>query len=280
MSIKVSIISVNFNQEQFTLNMVKSVRKHITIATEIIIVDNGEEKMDQEKLFDVDANCQYIATKKNLGFAGANNLGFEHAKGAYVFLLNNDIEVEHDFLSPLVALLNSTPTAAAVSPLIRFYENRSVQFAGYSPLSRITIRGGALQEEGNKKQVTNYLHGAAMMVKREVIDKVGPMNENYFLYYEELDWCERMKNAGYHLWFEPAAEVLHHASVSTGKASPLKLHYMLRNRILFAKKFRSGLEKLLAMGYLFFVAFPKEYLSHLNSKQHRSALVKAIKFHL
>jgi GT2 family glycosyltransferase len=279
MNTRVSIISVNFNQEQFTLNMIKSVRDHVSEEVEIIIVDNGDKKMNQEKLSSLDADCIYVATDKNLGFAGANNLGYKYANGKYIFLLNNDIEVEHDFLSPLVKLLDEKDSVGAVSPLIRFHENRSVQFAGYSPLSTITIRGGSYQMEGQKREKTNYLHGAAMMVKREVIEKIGLMSEEYFLYYEELDWCERMKIAGYELWFEPASEVLHHASVSTGKASPLKLHYMMRNRILFAKKFRKGLQKLLALGYLYFVAFPKDYIKNIQSKDHRSALVRAIKFH-
>jgi GT2 family glycosyltransferase len=106
--------------------------------------------------------------------------------------------------------------------------NHPIQFAGYTPLSSITIRNRAIgcgeEDKGqyDTPHPTPYAHGAAMMVKREAIEKVGLMPECYFLYYEELDWSMMMTRAGYDIWYEPACTIFHKESQSTGQNSPLR----------------------------------------------------------
>src|SRR5690606_30955477 len=109
----------------------------------------------------------------------------------------------------------------------------------------------------DKTTSTAYLHGAAMMVKREVIESVGAMPECYFLYYEEMDWSTMIRNAGFSLIYEPRAKVYHNESSSTGKESPLKIYYMTRNRLLFASRNRGGTIRILAMIYLILIAYTK-----------------------
>ena len=116
-----------------------------------------------------------------------------------------------------------------VSPKIKFHWNPElIQFAGYTKMSPWTIRNSSIgyheKDEGQHDlpKKTAGVHGAAMMISRPVLDKVGTMTEVYFLYYEEHDWAARVKAAGYDLWYQPQSYILHKESISTGKFSPLK----------------------------------------------------------
>ena len=120
---------------------------------------------------------------------------------------------------------------------------------------------------------TPFIHGAAFMIKREVIDKVGLMPENYFLYYEELDWSERIKEKDYELWYEPNSLVLHKESQSTGNDSPLKTYYMVKNRLTFAKRNRNMILFCFSFLYQLSIALPKLIL--VNIKKNRNDLNKS-----
>ena len=114
---------------------------------------------------------------------------------------------------------------------------------------------------------TPYLHGAAMMVKREVIEKVGLMPEIYFLYYEELDWCSRMTQNSYKLWYEPRCTVFHKESRSTGQQSKLRTFYLTRNRLLYAWRNLTGVTRWLSIGYQIGIAAPKNILTSLIKRR-------------
>ena len=120
---------------------------------------------------------------------------------------------------------------------------------------------------------TPYAHGAAMMVKREAIDKAGLMPECYFLYYEELDWSMMLRRAGYDIWYEPACSIYHKESQSTGQNSPLRTYYITRNRLLFVKRNVRGMEKYLSYVYITGIVALKDILKHLC--QRRFDLAKA-----
>ena len=116
-----------------------------------------------------------------------------------------------------------------------------------------------------------YLHGAAMLVKREVIERVGLMPEVYFLYYEELDWCTAMTRAGYTLWYEPRCTVFHKESQSTGQLSVLRTYYLTRNRLLYAWRNLSGADRLLSLVYQMTFAATKNSLQNLLQRRVRQA---------
>lgn len=167
-----------------------------------------------------------------------------------------------------------------VCPKIRFaWDNNPIQFAGYTPLSTITMRNRSIgcgeEDHGqyDTSHPTPYAHGAAMMVKREVVEKAGMMPECYFLYYEELDWSMMIRRAGYDIWYEPACTIFHKESRTTGQGSPLRTFYLTRNRLLFVKRNQHGLNKYLSYTYLFFFAATKEMLKHTFKGQF--GLVKA-----
>ena len=109
---------------------------------------------------------------------------------------------------------------------------------------------------------TPYAHGAAMMVKREAIDKVGLMPECYFLYYEELDWSMMFTRAGYSIWYEPACTIYHKESQSTGQNSPLKTYYLTRNRLLFVKRNVKGTRKYITYIYLIMIVSLRDIIKY------------------
>lgn len=146
-------------------------------------------------------------------------------------------------LDALMDRLASSETIGIVCPKIRYYYGaREIQYAGYTPLSGITLRNRAIGNgEADSGQYdtphpTPYAHGAAMMLSRAAIDAVGLLPECFFLYYEELDYSMMMRRAGYEIWYEPACTVYHKESRTTGADSPLRAFYMTRNRLLFTRR--------------------------------------------
>ena len=209
------------------------------------------ELLETLPLEDDSMEVKVIRSPQNVGFAGGNNLGIQAAHGKYLFFINNDTLLEvrgerlevRDLFRPLINRLESDAKVGAVCPKIRFtWDNRPIQYAGYTPLSPITMRNRSIgfgeddRGQYDKAHVTPYAHGAAMMVRREVIDKAGMMPECYFLYYEELDWSLMIRRVGYDIWYEPRCTIYHKESQTTGQQSPLKTYYLTRNRLLFAHR--------------------------------------------
>ncbi len=272
---KVSIITVNYNQPEVTLELLQSLRDQDYKDLEVIVVDNGSQEDPSEIIGARFAEAKVIRSDHNLGFAGGNNLGIREATADYLFFLNNDTEVPKGTISALVHALDQSPCVGVVSPIINYYDKPAVtQYAGYSAINSLTGRHHAI---GHKKILqprmevrdTHYAHGAAMMVKREAIEAAGMMPENYFLYYEELDWGTQIKRAGYKIQVEFSVNVLHKESVSTGQASPLKTYFQTRNRLLFMRRNMPFWRQLVFYSFFLLIAFPKNILTYTIKFQLR-----------
>ncbi len=248
---------------------------------EVIVVDNGSIVNEAEVISARYPHVKAIRSEQNLGFAGGNNIGIKAATGQYLFFINNDTVVRDNWhIDQLIHRLESSEKIGMVCPKIRFaWGSSPIQFAGYTPLSAITMRNHAIGfgEEDNGQCDTPhpspYAHGAAMMAKREAIDKAGLMPECFFLYYEELDWSMMFTRAGYDIWYDPCCTIYHKESKSTGQASPLKTFYTTRNRLLFVKRNMSGMRKCLSYLYLMGIVAPKDML--LYTMKGRFDLTKA-----
>ena len=292
---KISIITINYNGFTDTCALIDTIPFNDK-TLEVIVVDNASRNDEATQIEQRFPQVTVIRSKENLGFAGGNNLGIQAAHGKYLFFINNDTLLQPLSLSPqplslslqpsalslqpLVDRLESSSSIGAVCPKIRFaWGNNPIQYAGYTPLSKITLRNSAIgcgeDDHGqyDTAHPTPYAHGAAMMVKREVIEKVGLMPECYFLYYEELDWSMMIRRAGYDIWYEPAYAIYHKESQSTGQSSPLKSYYMTRNRLLFAKRNINSPQKYLTYSYLIGIVALKDIVRFLLS--HRPDLAKA-----
>ena len=162
-------------------------------------------------------------------------------------------------------MLDTHPEAGMVSPKIKYFYNKGlIQYAGYTPLNYFTCRNSCIglreKDEGQYDHIsapTAYCHGSAMMVRKAAVEKGGLMNENFFLYYEELDWCEHIKRAGYKAWVCTEALIYHKESVSVGKKSRLKEYFMNRNRILFIRRNAPYFKRFVFYFYFMLTVFPR-----------------------
>ena len=273
-NILVSIITVDYNGHEMTIEFLKSINQYLTEPdkVEIIIVDNGSKKDYSQEFKKLNPSVKVIRSEDNLGFSGGNNLGIKEAKGEFLFFVNNDTEFTEGLVDTLIDTLKKHPDVGAVSPKIKFYDTPEIlQYAGFAPFNFYTGRTksiGYLEKDSNHipSGYTNSLHGAAMMVKKEVIDNVGLMPEMFFLYYEEWDWCHQIKTHGYRLYYEADASIFHKESMSTGKNSPLKTYYITRNRILFIRRNATFWQRCFFTCYLVSLAIPKNTLDFILEK--------------
>ena len=265
---KLSIITINYNGLNDTCALIESIPFNDKL--EVIVVDNASDNQEADQISSRFPHVKVIKSDKNLGFAGGNNLGIKASTGKFIFLINNDTYFEDFNVWALIERLNSSSDIGIVCPKIRFaWSPKPIQFAGYTPLSNITIRNQAIgfgeEDHGQYETAhpTPYAHGAAMLIKREAIDKVGLMPECYFLYYEELDWSMMFTRAGYQIWYEPKCTVYHKESQATGQHSPLRTYYITRNRLLLIKRNYHGITKWLSYIYIIGIVGVRDILRYL-----------------
>ncbi len=284
----ISLITINFNGASVTAELLESLRYVTYPNVEVIVVDNASEEPPHH-LKDSFPEVQFVFSKRNLGFAGGNNLGIRVSKGEIVMLLNNDTEVDPGFLEPIVQAFLEHPKVGCISSKLIFHNRENIiQYAGHPGLHWLTGRGFSRGfGESDNGQYDDFMicglaHGAAMALKREMFQQVGLMYENYFLYYEEVDYSERIKNHGWQIAYVGASKVYHKESMSVGKASPLKLYYLTRNRLLFLRRNMTGIKRLLALMFYLLVSYPKGLLKQIasGSSEHRKVYLNALKWHM
>ena len=270
----VSVVTVNYNQSTVTCEFLESFAKITYPNTEIFVVDNASPNDNPDIIKEKYPYVHLIKTEKNLGFAGGNNVALPYCKGKYVLFINNDTEVEENFLEPLVEVLENDPSIGMVSPKIQYYHTpKTLQFAGFTPIHPITIRNFAIgfgeTDNGQYDHTceTGSIFGAAMLVPMRVIEQVGMMTEVFFLYYEEHDWAEHIKKTGYKIYYQGKSLVYHKESISTVKNSPFQIFYLHRGRILFARRNNRGFTRLLSLLYLYFISAPKISLEFLLKRR-------------
>ena len=268
--IEISIITINFNGLKDTCALIETITFNDNL--EVIVVDNASQEEEADTISKRFSQVKVIKSEKNLGFAGGNNLGIRAAQGKYIFLINNDTIFKDFNIQVLIKRLESSPNIAVVCPKIRFaWGSHPIQYTGYTPLSKITVRNQAIgfgeEDHGqyDNAHPTPYAHGAAMLIKREALEKVGLIPECYFLYYEELDWSMMFARAGFEIWYDPACTVYHKESQATGQNSPLRTYYIVRNRLLLVKRNWCGVTKYLTYAYLLGVVGVRDILKYALS---------------
>lgn len=276
---RLSIITVNYNGLKDTCALIDSIPFNENM--EVIVVDNASKQNEASIIQKQFPQVKVIRSEKNLGFAGGNNLGIKESKGKYIFLINNDTVFKEFNVDSMINRLESSSITGMVCPKIRFaWGTNPIQYAGYTPFSKITVRNQATgfgEEDKGQYDIahpTPYAHGAAMLIKREAINKVGLMPEKYFLYYEEIDWSMTFTIAGYEIWYDPACTIYHKESQSTGQDSPLRTYYITRNRLLLVKRNWHGIYKYLAYCYLICMVASRDIVKH--TLKGRLDLIKAV----
>lgn len=244
---KVSIIILNWNGWKDTIDCLESLEKINYPNCEIIVVDNGSTDGSLERIKNHESRIKFkiVENKENLGFSGGNNVGIKYAmesRADYVLLLNNDTLVEPDFLSELVKIGESDKKIGLVGPKIYFYppdKPARAWFCG-GKINWLKTRGSHLKcgspEESESPKISDYLTGCCLLIKREVIEKIGGLGEEYFLYYEDTDYCLRARKLGWQCVYAPNAVIWHKVSQSSKEFSPSYIYYHTRNGLMLARK--------------------------------------------
>lgn len=286
----ISLVSINYNQAEVTRDFLESCRGLTYPNYEVILVDNASRQVLSTVINVADyPGVTIVRSEENLGFTGGNNLGMEAARGDYFFIVNNDTELTPTLLDDLLKPFQQDARIGVTCPKIKFYDHPDiVQYAGYNPMNLYTGTATPVglnerdSERFNQPGYTNFAHGCAMLVKREVINKVGRFAERFFLYYEELDWSQRIKDGGFLIYYQASALILHKESVSVGASNPLKTYYLTRNRILYMRRHGSAFQRLIF--YLFFATcvLPKHVLTYLMKGKwtHAKAFLKGVRWNL
>jgi len=274
----VHIIVLNWNGKDDTIECVKSLQKISYDNYKIIIVDNGSEDDSVSEMKRLFPGIKIIENKKNLGFAGGNNIGMRYAmenEVDYVLLINNDTTVDKNFLSELVEVGESDKKIGAVGSKIYFHsEPNRIWFAG-GKVNWLKNKGTHLgldeMDSGqyNKISEVDYLTGCCLLIKREVIEKIGVLAEDYFLYYEDTDFSARAKNVGYKIMYVPKSKIYHKISRSTKPGSSSYIYYHVRNGLVMAKRNGSFLNKIILYFYCVFL-FLKQIIKIIFMPQKRN----------
>lgn len=250
----VSVIIVNWNTRDLLDQTLKSLYERTKgVNFETIVVDNGS-KDGSIKL--VEKNWKQVRLIKfpiNKGFAVANNVGFRKAKGRYVLLLNSDTIINSTTLPVMVKFLDDHPDAGCVGckhlnvdrTLQRSMDNFPSllnDFLSYTELYRLPMLLPLLKNkfawwsDHDKVRDVDWVNGACMMVRKEIIDEIGGLDERFFIYAEELDWCYRMKEKGWKVYFTPEATLIHLGGQAMNRAADKRIVLKYKGQYLFYKK--------------------------------------------
>ena len=242
---KIFIVILQYNNSHDTIKCLNSVKELNYPNFEVIIIDNASEikHIEAVRFFlknQTTVNCKLKTANSNLGYSGGNNVGIKYAleHGAdYVLILNNDTTVEKDLLTKLANTSESDPEIGIVGPAID-EGNKSV-CGGKVEWLKPELQHLKREENmpDSRFQIPDsmiYVPGAAMLIKREVIEKICLLDERYFLYFEDVDYCLRAQRAGYKLSISPEILLGHTPSSTTSTlGAPLLLRYHYRNAHLF-----------------------------------------------
>jgi len=242
----VFIIILNWNGWQDTLACVESCCKLTWPNFRIVIVDNGSTDGSEDFLRRHLPEEEIIQSGSNLGFAGGCNVGIRYAlnSGAdYVWLLNNDAVADPQALTVLVKAMENNPAVGITGSKIYYHdEPRKIWFAGgmwENGRLRLRQRGANQQDEGQFDETCEVgsVSGCSMLVRSAAILAIGLMEESYFLYWEDTEWCARAEKEGYKVLFVPGSRIWHKVSSSAGKSSFSQYYYYTRNGFFFLRQY-------------------------------------------
>jgi GT2 family glycosyltransferase len=244
---KVTIVILNWNNASDTIECLDSISGLIYTNYSILIVDNGSQDNSVSRIREKYPEIDLLDLPKNIGYAEGNNLGIKQGllDGCdYVLVLNNDTLVAPDMLNWLVELAESRPEIGMVGPMMYCTEPANSLFAAGS---FIDWERGDLRHRGlfqprtnfpslNDCEPVDFIVGCCVLVKRNVIERIGVLDPIYFLNFEDVEWGLRAWRNGYEVWFSPKAEMWHKVSATLGRASPANTYYMTRNSLFFFRR--------------------------------------------
>ena len=264
----VVIIIVTWNCKDYLDQCLRSLAcSGMKFSSRIILVDNNSSDGTVPHVREHYPDVQIIANAENMGFAGANNQAMKHARGRYVLLLNPDTAVHPGALDGLVEFLDSHENVWAAGPAmlnadstpqrtgVRFPNNWDIAVESFFldrvfPHSRLFGRHKELYEDPTKPRPVDYLQGSCLMVRFSAIENVGGLDEQFFLYFEEVDWCFIIKQAGGQVYYCPSGNVTHFGGGEFGHYDEQRLIYYHKSLMLFYQKHYSSSQTLVLRALL------------------------------
>lgn len=292
----VSVIIVNFNSGPLLSKAVESALSS-SIAVEVFVSDNGsvdDSLSSLRGLFGADTRLQVIENRKNLGFACASNIALKQAQGEYILLLNPDAVIKPDTLARMLEVITVSPEAGMAGCLVRNPDGteqagcrRSIPTPWRSVMRVLHLnmlipghprfRTFLLHQEPLPDRPTSVeaISGAFMLVRRQALEQVGLLDEEYFLHCEDLDWCMRFRQAGWEILFVPDAEALHYKGGCSGGRRVLVEWHKHKGMIRFYRKFFRHQYPLVLMPFIIVAVWIRFGLLAMRALVHRERPVVA-----
>ncbi len=240
----VYIIILNYNDYNDTVECINSLKNISYSNINIILIDNHSTDNSGTKLKKLYPEYHFIQTNKNLGYAGGNNLGIKHAMenfADYICIMNNDVVVEKDFLEPIIHIMEGNPVIGIAGPKICEYNNKTVIQSTGSKINLISgkvppINAGRKSFEFTDTLDVDYIGGACIIIKKDIIQKTGLIPEEYFLFFEETEWCLKARQQKIKVVCVCKSCVYHKGSNTIKKYKGIQAYYMMKNNFVFEKR--------------------------------------------
>ncbi len=279
---RVSIVIVNWNTRALLRACLDSLRATVQlIPHEIFVVDNASTDGSVEWLGEKNPDVQLIANRENVGFARANNLALERCRGEFAMLLNSDAQLLEGTLARLLAVMEQESNAAAIAPMLLNADgsfqaganddltlwNETLLALGLARFLRAGYYPGYPQNA--PRGTYAWVGGACLMLRRATWKQIGMLDADYFMYTEEADWCWRARQAGWAIWYEPAAQTIHLGGGSSRNASAKMRAALYKSKLIFFQKHRPRWQAQTLRAVLMFTAFSKVVLYDAAARLNR-----------
>lgn len=232
--------------------------KQSALQCEVIVVDNASTDGSPEMVRQRFPNALLIASDSNLGFTKANNIGVAHSSGRYILLLNPDTEILGDALYTMITYMDNNPGVGALGPKILFPNGQvqpsrrrfptlatafleSTVIQQWFPQNRVLARYYVQDRSDDEEQEVDWVIGACLFIRRQAWEQVGPLDEGFFMYSEELDWCRRLKAAGWRVFYSPWAQIIHYEGRSSSQVVPARHVYFQSSKVRYFRKHHGAL---------------------------------------
>ncbi len=258
-AIELSVVLVSFNARELLDGCLRSLENALTgLVHEVIVVDNASQDGAADMVAERFPGVRLLRNAENLGYPKANNQGIAAAGGAHVMLLNPDTEVPPGVMGRLLAEMKDRPEAGGVAPALRLPSGRiQVSFG-----RRVNVMTESVKklfgnrwlsrrvDKDKKTREVFWLGGACLLTRRDALEKTGGFDERFFLYFEDIDLCFRIRGLGWRLYLVPGAEILHEGGASTSGLNLLSRYHYRRSQLYFYRKHGSALSCLALKAYL------------------------------
>ena len=258
----VFVIILHYGNIELTKKCINSLSKNDDNFEKILLINNDKNITLIPSIFHLSSKeLHVINNKKNLGFSAGVNVGIKYALEENIdaiFLLNNDTKIDKPLLQRLMPILYSDKSIGVVSPAIQFSRNRKTVFDIGGKINKFFWKTSHDEVFSLKKSYlrdVDYVSGAAMLIKKEVFNKIGFFDNHFFLYYEDVDFCLRARRQGFRIIVEPRLKIYHSLSKTIGKVSSLAIYHQTRSALIFGRKhIQYPLNKFFHIAFLIFQA--------------------------